>query len=188
MQNQSLSSEICSGSSHEIGRSLPIVFQRNWPRKFPRNSREIGRFFREFAPENPAKFDFFSRDLPEALIIHVLCFYGVIETWVEVWENKKCCGNTSRRQVFPQLFQVLPNFHECCYNSIETWGTCFVFLLENNTRNKRNTTCLLWSSKWNFSLLMPSLHKQLGLVLCFYQVMETRFLTNQRAYFLGAVF
>ena len=66
-QNQSLSSEICSGSSHEIGPSLPIVFQRNWPRKFPRNSREIGRFFREFAPENPAKFDFFFRDLPEAL-------------------------------------------------------------------------------------------------------------------------
>ena len=67
-QNQSLSSEICSGSSHEIGRSLPIVFQRNWPRNFPRNSREIGRFFREFVPENPAKFDFFFRDLPEALI------------------------------------------------------------------------------------------------------------------------
>ena len=68
-QNQSLSSEICSGSSHEIRCSLPIVFfQRNWPRKFPRNSREIGRFFHEFAPENPAKFDFFSRDLPEALL------------------------------------------------------------------------------------------------------------------------
>ena len=46
---------------------LPIAFQRNWPRKFPRNSREIGHFFREFAPENPAKFDFFFRDLPEAL-------------------------------------------------------------------------------------------------------------------------
>ena len=58
---------MCSGRSHEIGRSLPIVFQRNWPRKLPRNSREIGRFFREFAPENPAKFEFFSRDLPEAL-------------------------------------------------------------------------------------------------------------------------
>ena len=55
-QNKSLSSEICSGSSHEIGRSLPIV----WPLKFPRNFREIGRFFREFVPENPAKFDFFS--------------------------------------------------------------------------------------------------------------------------------
>ena len=36
-QTQSLSSEICS-----------------------RNSREIGRFFHEFVPENPAKFDFFS--------------------------------------------------------------------------------------------------------------------------------
>ena len=66
-QNQSLSSEICSESSHEIGRSLPIVFQRNRPRKFPRNPREIGRLFREFVAENPAKFDFFSRDLPEAL-------------------------------------------------------------------------------------------------------------------------
>ena len=27
---------------------------------------------------------------------HVLCFYRVIETRVEVWENEKCCGNTSR--------------------------------------------------------------------------------------------
>ena len=50
-----------------VNQALPIVFQRNWPRKFPRNSREIGCFFREFVPENPAKFDFFFRDLPEAL-------------------------------------------------------------------------------------------------------------------------
>ena len=34
---------------------------------------------------------------------HVPCFYRVIETRVEVWENEKCCGNTSRRRVFPQL-------------------------------------------------------------------------------------
>ena len=46
-----------------------IISQRNWPRKFPQNSREIGRFFHEFAPENPTKFDIFSRDLPEALYI-----------------------------------------------------------------------------------------------------------------------
>ena len=31
-------------------------------------------------------------------------FYRVIETRVEVWENEKCCENTSRRRVFPQLF------------------------------------------------------------------------------------
>ena len=35
-----------------------------------------------------------------------------IETRVEVWENEKCCGNTSLRRVFPQLFRVLPNLHE----------------------------------------------------------------------------
>ena len=41
----------------KIARNRPIV-----PRIltfFPRKSREIGRFFREFAPENPAKFCFF---------------------------------------------------------------------------------------------------------------------------------
>ena len=41
-------------------RLFPIVFQQNWPRKFPWNSREIGRFFREFVSENPTKFDLFS--------------------------------------------------------------------------------------------------------------------------------
>ena len=29
-------------------------------------------------------------------------------TRVEVWENEKCCRNTRRRRVFPQLFRVLP--------------------------------------------------------------------------------
>ena len=69
---------------------------------------------------------------------HVLCFYPVIETRVKVWENKKCCGNTSRRRVLPQLFSSLPNFHECFYNSIETQSTCFLFLLENTATKKRN--------------------------------------------------
>ena len=38
---------------------------------------------------------------------------------MEVWENKKCCGNTSHRhepithrQVFQQLIRVVSNFHE----------------------------------------------------------------------------
>ena len=38
-----------------------------------------------------------------------ICFYQVKEMRVEVWENK--------RMPFPQLFKVLPNFHECFYNS-----------------------------------------------------------------------
>ena len=72
---------------------------------------------------------------------HVPCFYRVIQTRVEVWENEKCFGNTSHRRVFPQLFRVVPNFHECLYNSIETRSTCFLFLLENNATRKRKTTC-----------------------------------------------
>ena len=52
-----------------------------------------------------------------------------------LWEHR------SRRRVFPQLFRVLPNFHECLYNSIETRSSCFLFLLENNATRKRKTTC-----------------------------------------------
>ena len=56
-------SEICSGSSHEIGHSLPIIFQRNWPRKFPRNRP----FFPRICPWKSREIWLFFRDLPEAL-------------------------------------------------------------------------------------------------------------------------
>ena len=45
MQNRSISSEICLENNHEIG-----------------------KFFREFVPKNPTKFDFFFRNLSEALV------------------------------------------------------------------------------------------------------------------------
>jgi len=107
---------------------------------------------------------------------HAPCSYRVIETRVEVWEKEKCCGNKSCRRVFSQLFRVLPNFHECFYNSLETRRTCFLFLLENAATKKGK------------QLNAPSLRQQLVLVLCFYRVIETRFLTTQRAYFLRTVF
>ena len=66
-QNRSISSEICLENNHKIGRFLPIASWRSLSWNFPRNSREIGRFFREFVPKNPAEFDFFLRDLSEAL-------------------------------------------------------------------------------------------------------------------------
>ena len=74
-------SEIYQKKSSEIGLFLLIVSWRSFPPRnfpwnrpiflricpwksfeiwlFPLKSREIGRFFREFAPENPAKFCFF---------------------------------------------------------------------------------------------------------------------------------
>ena len=62
-QNRSISSEVCLENNHKTGRFLPVAFW--W--SLPWNSREIGRFFREFVPKNPANFDFFFRDLSEAL-------------------------------------------------------------------------------------------------------------------------
>ena len=53
VQNRSIPSEICLKNNHKIGRFLPIAIWRS----LPRISREI-----------PAKFDFFFRDLSEALL------------------------------------------------------------------------------------------------------------------------
>ena len=37
-----------------------------------------------------------------------MCFYQVIETRVEVWENKKYCGNPSRQASVSSAFQNSP--------------------------------------------------------------------------------
>ena len=67
-QNQSLSSEICSGSSHEIGRSF---YQSFFSETGLENSREIPAKSAVFSATLPLKIPrnltFFFRDLPEAL-------------------------------------------------------------------------------------------------------------------------
>ena len=75
-----------------------------------------------------------------------LWVFEVSVKWIsmEVWENEKCCEKTSLSRVFPQLFRVLQNFHECFYNSIETRRTCCLFLLENTaTKRKKNNLLTL---------------------------------------------
>ena len=77
-----------------------------------------------------------------------------------------------------KIFQVLPNFHKCFYNSIETQSTCFLFLLENNDK-KKEINLLTLIIKCKFSLLASSLHQQRALLLCLHQVIQTPILTNQ---------
>ena len=120
---------------------------------------------------------------------HFPCFYRVIETRVEVWENEKCCGNTSRRRMFLQLFRVLPNLHVYFYNSIETRRKYFLFLLENSSRkiteNEENFIVLFVDSLRHAiftSYLINQLRNRKHFP-CFYRVIEKRLLTNQRAYF-----
>ena len=48
------------------------------------------------------------------------CFYRVIETLLKVWENSKKLWKHSPAACISTAFLVLPNFHKCFYNSIET--------------------------------------------------------------------
>ena len=97
-----------------------------------------------------------------------------------LWEHEPQASVSTAFWSSPKLSRV--------YKSIETQQTCFLFLLESTAAKKRKTSSLLWSSKCKFSLLAPSLRQQLVPVLCLHRVIETRILTNQRAYFVRAVF
>ena len=48
-----------------------LLFGENLSRKFPRNSREIGRFLCEFVSSNPAKFHFFTRNYQKPCIVRL---------------------------------------------------------------------------------------------------------------------
>ena len=64
--NRSISSEICPENNHKIH---CFFYQLLSGQVCLENSREIGQFFRDFVPKNPAKFDFFFREISEALHI-----------------------------------------------------------------------------------------------------------------------
>ena len=80
--NRSISSEICPENKQKLGRFLPIAFQRSLTRKFRPNSREIGRFFREFVAKNSVKFDFFPRLIRSPKLKP--CMYGL---FCNIWHS-----------------------------------------------------------------------------------------------------
>ena len=75
----------------KITTKLTVFYWLLFGEVFPENSCEIGQFFCEFVPKNPPKFDFFLRDLSEALVI--VATLGTeesghcreVETRVNVW-------------------------------------------------------------------------------------------------------
>jgi len=72
---------------------------------------------------------------------HVPCFYQVIETRVEVWENEKCCENTSVRGVFQQLFSSSPKLSLCTV--ARNTENMFSISFRKYLSKKRKTTRLL---------------------------------------------
>ena len=55
-------------------------------------------------------------------------------TQVEIGGNEKAV-ETQAKQVFLQLLRVLPNFHECYHNFMETRKESFLVLLKETRGN-----------------------------------------------------
>ena len=74
------------------------------------------------------------------IIKHFPCFYAVIETRVEVWENENTReheGTRARRASASKLFLVLPKFHECFYKVWNTGKNVFYFFYKINRRKQK---------------------------------------------------
>ena len=71
---------------------------------------------------------------------HVPCFFRVIQTRVEVWENEIAVGTRAVGECFHSFFEFFQTFTSVCITR-QKHGTCFLFLLKNNATRKRKTTC-----------------------------------------------
>jgi len=112
----------------------------------------------------------FSPHLSRHLAIWGFCYCkNKLTIWTMLWRNLSSIRGQAHKKTDVHLLngirdRTLVDFY---WNSMETWRTCFLFLLENTGTKKRKTTCLPWSSKRKLPLIVPSLRQQLVLVLCF---------------------
>ena len=122
---------------------LPIAFRPSLPRKCRRNSREIGRFFRDFFRKKSREIWLFFRDLLEALLRIVwhnllqwtvkktdFCFLCVIVTIVNpVYCFKRNVLYSLLRQIkVTHVFKKHPSLYPSRY-SMNSWSVCLFVLL-----------------------------------------------------------
>ena len=103
----------CGNTQGDGVRSLPFVSMRtNIEVKLTRNiAWRVNRVL--ICSFTPDMYDLRNRK-------HVPCFYPVIEILAKAWENSKKLWKHSPAARVPTAFLVLPNFHSCFYNWIET--------------------------------------------------------------------
>ena len=73
---------------------------------YPENSLETGRVFRELVLKNPVKFDFFFRDLSEALLDKPLCISIRVYKFLSP-KNENVPQNFSQGGKLPPSIQIL---------------------------------------------------------------------------------
>ena len=151
VQNRSISSEICLEINHKICCFLPIAFWWSFPRKLPRNFREIGWFFREFDPKNPAKFDFFFRDLSEALLSALVYCMGIRWAFFTV---KELDGTTF--SILPSLFSLPAIPARYITNP---WG---LFLRNSAIKLQKHSNPPSWAENWQQMSTNPGDHAHIS--------------------------
>jgi len=120
------------------------------------------------------------------MTIIVPCFYQVIETWVKVWENKKCCGNTSRPVSVSTAFLCSPKL-PFLFLGRNTENMFSIFFRKIHKEKRKNNLFSL-TIKMKLPLLMPSLRQQLVLVLRFYRILHQSVCIFSLGYFLNIIY
>ena len=80
VQNRLIANEIFLANNHKIRRFFTYCFPAKFAQKIPAKFPEIGRFFRNFVPKNPAKFDFFSTTYQKPCQTAI-----ILKKWLFTW-------------------------------------------------------------------------------------------------------
>ena len=118
-------------------------------------------------------------------VTYLVYFYQVIKKHESTSRRtRNALGTPADGQMFPKLFQILPNFDCCFYNSKET-RTHFLFLLEN-TAKKKGKQLFYFDHQNEYSICL-CYHVNSLWYSVFLSSYRNTLLTNQCAYFLRYV-
>lgn len=85
----------------------------NWPQNARNHISEnlkFKKFYGEGYSRTPLQGTAFSSPYLESPSLKFCVCPRMWRVQMEIWQNKKCCRNTSHSWVFPQIFQVFPTF------------------------------------------------------------------------------
>lgn len=87
---------------------------------------------------------------------------------MDIRENEKCYGTEAAGDTsVSKLFPVLPNFHKCFYDLIETRRKCLLSLLENTASKKGKSLVYLCQAAARARSVLISSYRCMTLSVCF---------------------
>ena len=127
-QNRSISVKFAS----KITTKLAVFYQLLFGEVCPKTFHEIGQFFREFVPKNPAKFDFFSATYQKSWL-----WQGIVNGGDWLWSPANIKGANKDAKIYVRRSTTLHNLLFCVHTLCMNYVTSTFLLVSSSVRSKQ---------------------------------------------------